>query len=323
MADLKFNLGKLQIFQLIILIGLILPFNFLGLNYILDGNLLISGVIVLLMGIFYILSLKFTKDHKYEIHKQKFLHFYSTLFIVLFVLFIVSWGLMAHFYNVNTNCKKEITAEVNTKLDLISQAALEYKTRSNADLQDYTINLRNSLNSYVNSPTPVLKNQLSSPPYNINTNILDNPSTINPIDLANSRAQALQLQISAFQKKSLDSSFKEKIEKKRKGFQNWNWFSIASSYKNINATIDASIKTINTHIQKLPIRNSPITYQLAKNDLELDKPFVLAKQYHLNILWPMVIMLFLHLLLLLDYYYTIVGKIELTEGGTNELTYEW
>ena len=321
MKDFKFNLGFLQILQLLTLLG-ILTINFLGLNYISDGNLLICGIGVVVMGLFYFFSLKYTKDNKYEIHKQKFLNFFSIFFVVLFVLFIISWGLMSHFINVNSNCRNEITTEVINKLDLIDSASNEYKTRSNQDIQDYTINLRKTLDSFLRSPTPVLKNKLSSPPYSINTNILDNLGTINPIAIANGRAQAMELKMSTFQK-LLDSSFKEKIEKKRRSFQNWRWFSIASSYKNINTTIDGSMKTINTQIQKLPIRNTPISFQLAKNDLDLDKPFILAKKYHLDVFWPMLIMIFLHLILLLDYYYTTIGKTEETEKITSGITTEW
>ena len=127
---------------------LILTGNFMGLLYITEGNIALSLLGSLVLVVCYYFAVEQLKQNKEAMYKNNFLHKSGVFWLFFLVLSYVSFNLMAHFINVEYNCKNQIKAEATAKLNLVDSLVIVYKRRANEDIQNFDAKLDSKLQTY-------------------------------------------------------------------------------------------------------------------------------------------------------------------------------
>ncbi|CAM3775055.1 hypothetical protein FLGE108171_14635 [Flavobacterium gelidilacus] len=285
-----------SIFLLIILVA-----NFMGLLYITDGNIVMSLLGSMFLVVCYFFVIQLLKKNKEEMIKKKFLHS-SLLFWVFFILLaFVSFNLMSHFINIEYKVKSKIQQEATTKIDLVDNAALLYKTRANQDIQNFESKLDSLLKQYKVTKSNVIKSKLEASPYNMNSNLLNNPEYLNPQSLVLAKATPFQLKIDN-NIKNIDSTLNLNNKKYLSVFNNWKRLSLVNSYTKLNEYVENSVDLINSKVVELPLDNSKIIVEFDKEQLPLNKPSELNILYPPNYTIPLIAVLIIHLFILIPFF---------------------
>jgi Ca2+/Na+ antiporter len=285
-----------SIFLLVILIG-----NFMGLLYITEGNLVVSMLGSLFLVICYFFVVQLLKKNKEEMYKKKFVH-PSLLFWVFFILLgFVSFNLMAHFINVEYNCKQEIKKEANAKINIVDSIAGVYKKRAKEDIQNFEVKIDSALNEYTRTKKSDLRNILRSAPYNIDASVLDsNPKYINIKEIVNAKTAPYQIKIDE-NIKNIDSTVNLNSKKYQSVFNNWKRLSLVATYSLLNQYVEDNVKLINSKLAELPINKTPITVTFNSNQLPLNSPSKLKNRFPPDLALPLILIILIHLFILIPF----------------------
>jgi hypothetical protein len=285
-----------SIFLLIILVA-----NFMGLLYITDGNIVMSLLGSMFLVVCYFFVIQLLKKNKEEMIKKKFLHS-SLLFWVFFIfLAFVSFNLMSHFINIEYKVKSQIQQEASTKIDLVDNAAILYKTRANEDIQNFESELDGLLTLYKQTGSNTIKSKLVASPYNIDVKLLSNPEFLNPQSLALAKANPFQLKIEN-NIRNIDSTINLNNKKYLSVFNNWKRLSLVNSYAKLNEYVETSVDLINSKIVELPLDNSKIIVEFDKKQLPLNNPNKLNILYPSNYKIPLIAVILIHLFILIPFF---------------------
>lgn len=284
-----------SIFLTIISIG-----NFIGLQYITEGNFAISLLVSLLLIVCYFFVVKLLKNNKEIMLRKNFMHA-SLLFWVFFIfLAVVSFTLMSHFINIEYNCKNQIKSEASQKISLVDSLLEVYKKRSKDDIQNFEAQLKTKLNDYKSTKSNVVRNELTLEPYLINTSTLNTPDYINVNSVTNSKVNPYQ-KIIEKNIQNIDSTIALNSKKYKSVFDNWKRLSLMNTYIKLNEYVDANVKLINSKIEDLPLDKTKINITYNKNILPLNNPFKLNKQFQPNFLVPFAVIVIIHLFILIPF----------------------
>ncbi len=127
--------------------------SFLGLLYILKGDILISGLVSsVIVVILYFLIQQFMKN-KTEITKQKF----SILSIILWSAYIALGIpislLLVHCLNVEINAKKDIKSLANSKISSLNSMIIAYNSQVDNYLTVLGLDLKTNAGKYFSDPS--------------------------------------------------------------------------------------------------------------------------------------------------------------------------
>ena len=284
------------IFLLILLIS-----NFLGLLYILEGNIVFSMLGSIFMVICYYFDIQLLKKNKEAMLRRKYIH-YSLLFWVFFILLgFVSFILMAHFINIEFTCKEQIKSEATRKINLVDSIAGEYKIRAKSDVQSFNAVLKSKLLKYQqNSNDVFVKMDLATYPFSIKNEVLLDPN-MRVDDVTNATVAPWELIIEN-NIKNLDTTITRNSGKFQSIFDNWKRLSLVSSYTKLNEYVDENLKMINSKLKDLPMNDSLINLSYNKSQLPLNSPIKLYRLYSPNLSIPFIVILVIHLFILIPFF---------------------
>ena len=295
-------------FLMLILIG-----NFMGLLYITEGNIalsLLGNVLELKQMQAYLEQLNKNKEAMY---RNNFLHKSAVFWLFFLVLSYVSFNLMAHFINVEYNCKNQIKAEATAKLNLVDSIAAVYKKRANEDIQKFEAELKTKLFNYKNTNSNILRNELAAAPYNVAENILTNPAFINVNEVANAKVTPYATKIEA-NIKNIEKTISDARPKYQSVFDNWKRFSLVETYAKLNQYVEDNVALINAKITELPLDKTQIPKPGLQKQLPLNSPSELAILYKPNYWIPIIFIILTHLFLLIPFF---THKIKGYTGNSN------
>jgi len=284
------------LFQMILFVG-----NFLGLLYLLEGNIPFSIAGSLLLTVIYFFLIQLLVDSKELMFKNRFLHATSLFWLFYLGLAVVSGSLLSHFINVEFNVKSEIQSSAYQKLEVVSKLVTKYDSISTVAVEDYENNLKIKLEEFVRIGNQNLKDDLVNPPYNLKIESLANRNNINTSRIVNAQLEFLHLIIER-NVTYLDSNVRSMNIKYENVFKNWERLDLMDTYANLNDYVDKNIVLINEMIQALPVETEKLAPAYDKSALPLSSPSELNKQYKPNYTIPIIVILIIHFFLILPFY---------------------
>ncbi len=305
-----------SIFLLILFVA-----NFLGLLYILEGNIIFSVLASIFIVICYYFLIQLLVKNKELMYKNKFMHSSSLLWGLYLILFFASFILMSHFVNIEFNAKKEIQKDALAKLSVVDSASTIYKERSKKSIEDFEADLKSKLKTYKNSGSNQLRNTLTTNPYSIAPEILNDRKYLNVNQVASARLTPMIKNIET-NSANFDLTIKKNTDKYKSTFNNWNRLSLVGTYVKLNEYVDQSIKLINDKIVELPADNTPIVINYNKDTLFLNNPKKINQKFEPNYTITIIIVLLINIFILTPFFsekvrsYTTTSRIK-NDGTTN------
>lgn len=297
-------------FLLLILIG-----NFMGLLYITEGNIALSLLGSLVLVVCYYFAVEQLKKNKEAMYRNNFLHKSAVFWLFFLVLSYVSFNLMAHFINVEYNCKNQIKAEATAKLNLVDSIAEVYKKRAKTDLANFEAEIKTKLLIYKNTNNNVLRNELVAEPYNVAASGLNNPTFINVNEVANAKVTPYATKIAA-NIKNIQKTINDARPKYQSVFYNWKRFSLVETYAKLNQYVEDNVTLINAKIAELPLDKSQIPKPHFQKQFPLNSPSELTILYKPNYWIPIIFIILTHLFLLIPFF---THKIKGYTGNSKEI----
>jgi hypothetical protein len=281
---------------LVILIG-----NFIGLLYIMNGELLYSMLGSMFLVVCYYFVVQQLKKNKEVMVKNNFLHLSSVFWIGFLFLAVLSFIFMSHFINVEYNCKEQIVAEANQKIKLLDSISEVYKIRADDDIQNYEAQLEGILSKYKATKNNALRNKLELEPFLIESSVLNSPDFINVNDLSDAKIKPYRVRIN-YNKKDIDSTLTLNNKNYLSVFDNWKRLSVVATYNKLNEYVTANLKSTNSKIAELPLNKTEIKIIFNKNQLPLNSPSALSVIYTPNYLIPILFIILTHLFILIPFF---------------------
>jgi hypothetical protein len=211
---------------------------------------------------------------------------------------------MAHFINVEYNCKNQIKAEATAKLNLVDSIAAVYKNKARKDIQIFEAELKTKLFNYKNTNSYLSRNELASEPYNVSASVLNDPNfNVNAVAKAKVNPIATNIEANI---NNIQTTINGARPKYQSVFNNWKRFSLVETYAKLNQYVEANVVLINAKIAQLPLNKTPIKVDYDTNQLPLNSPSELAIVYPPNYWTPTIFIILTHLFLLIPFftYYT-------------------
>ena len=299
-----------SIFLLILFIS-----NFMGLLFILDGNVGLSLLASAFITICYFFTIVLLKKNKEMMIKKKLIH-YSTFFWLFFIaLFIISSYLMSHFINIQYNCKDKIQKDALFKIQAVRDLKDSFANRSSNDLLNYDVLLKTKLNSYVNNKNLALKRNLIDS-FHLDSTIF-NTGFISPSAIVSGKIKIYQL-IDSNTIKNIDSTIVLNCDSYQSIFDNWKILKLVNAYNSLNSFYLNSLNFVNQKLAQMPLDTTSIENQLLTEPLPLNSPSKLRKLYPSNSLVPSLFVLFMNLFILIPFIFEKVRKYNASFPNTNE-----
>jgi len=275
--------------------------SFLGLMYILKGDVIVSSLVSLVIIVIqYFLIEKFIKS-KSEITKNKF----STLSILLWLFYIIlsipTSIFLMHALNVELNAKKEIQKTANSKIADLTNMANVFNAQVEKGHTTLSIDLTNKLTIYAqesNSRHRTLTDSvLKAKPYNLsdaeiaavdNTNI---QSTVN--NFIGARLLKFKPVID-----SVKNNNKNFVTRYSGVFDGWSRLHLNYAFYELDSLLKKNKETLNkVYTKNMEFSADQFSYTYNTDEVNMDKPallFMKHKPYYLIV----VVLLFFVLILL-------------------------
>ena len=228
---------------------LLLILSFLGANYLLNGDTIISGSISLVLVVLIYFLIEFLKKRKVQITKSKF-SIVSILLWGLFVVLCIPIGiLITHALNVELNAKKELKSYANTIVTKNQDAINLFQTENKQYIQETYLIARNALDRYVNTSNKKDKDSiealLGNRRFGINNFQQINRSNFN--NSANALQSALEIQSAAVLDSIQDRS-KTTIKNNVYLVDKWSRLRLVSAISELESMLDKNINQMNTFL---------------------------------------------------------------------------
>ena len=141
---------------------LLLILSFLGANYMMSGDTIISGSISLILVILIYFLIEFLKKRKVQITKSKFSVVSFLLWGIFVVLCIPIGILITHALNVEINAKKELKSYANAIVAKNQDAINLFQTENKQYIEETYLIARNALDRYVNTTNNTEKDSIKA-----------------------------------------------------------------------------------------------------------------------------------------------------------------
>lgn len=287
----------------------------MGLLYITEGNIALSLLGSLVLVVCYYFAVDQLKKNKEAMYKNNFLHKSGVFWLFFMVLSYVSFNLMAHFINVEYNCKNQIKAEATAKLNLVDSLVVVYKNRSKKDIEVFEATLKTKLFNYKSNNSNVLRNELVAEPYNVASSVLNNPAFINVNEVANAKVTPYATKIDTIIR-NIEKNISITRPRYQSVFDNWKRFSLVETYAKLNQYVYDNVALINAKITELPLDKSQIPKPDFQKQLPLNSPSELTILYKPNYWIPIIFIILTHLFLLIPFF---THKIKGYTGNSKEI----
>ena len=296
--------NKLKLKDALQAIGLLFSLitSFLGLMYILKGDIFISGLVgVVLLVCYYFLINEFVKS-KVEITRNKL----STKSIILWVFYIAlsipSSSLLIHCFNVEINEKKNIQAIANLKCKNLEDMTSNYKSIVDKHVGELKMEYSNNLKFYLSAKQKEkskYESILTSEPFNLSRPDLSQISNDNIELKANNFFSA---KIALFNKvtDTMIVSNKNFLANYSPAFANWKRLKLNTAFYELDSLLSKNLVKLQNDFQKHSQQSDKkFHFAYSPESGLMDKPAELwnkNKPY-----WLTIFVLILNVLLLLPY----------------------
>lgn len=225
---------------------LLLILSFFGANYMLNGDIILSGGISLTLVILMYFLIEFLKKRKVQITKSK-LSLGSILGWVIFAVLCIPSGLLiVHALNVEINAKKDLQGYANNIVSKNQEVVNLFQTENQQYISDTYLIARNALDSYVNTSNrkvqDSIKVMLSSERFGI-----ENLQQIDKNNFTNS-ALALQSALEIRSENVLDS-VKDRSETVINNnaylVENWSRLRVVTSLQELENMLEKNLNQLN------------------------------------------------------------------------------
>lgn len=280
--------------------------SFLGLMYILKGDVIFSAVVSLVLVVIeFFLIEKFIKS-KGEITKNKF----STLSILLWsfygIIAIPTSIFLMHTLTVEIYAKPNVQSVANKKIEDLTKMVSTFNAAKDASYLSFSIVLSNKLTQYAYDKKSVYKDSLKALPYKMSEDELNNLKKDNIIQTVDNSIMARKMKLMVVVDSVVKTNTKF-LKKYKNVFDKWSHFQINYAFYELDKLLNKN-KDILTNGYKKHIVFPGATafeYSYTQDETNLTNPLVLFGIYKPYLLF--IAVLFFHFLILLPYFLTDAG----------------
>lgn len=321
------------IFQFIGLI-LLLILSFLGGNYMLSGDIIISGSASVVLVIVMFFLIEYMKKRKIHISKSKF-SATSLLLWILFVSICVPIGvLMSHALNVEVNAKKEIQSYAKNIILKNQEVVNLFQTENQQYIAETYLIARNLLDNYVNTTNQKQKDSIKEALENVRFSItnLGQVNRTNYMNNANALQTALEIKSQAILD-SIQDRTKSTLKNSFHLINNWSRLRIVSALIDMENMLEKNVIQMNRFLTNendkpnvfnkadpsttiLEITQENNTIFINKLDVQLSSFTALWVRY--NSYWLVLPVLVFFFFLLIPYFLEKTAGIYLESHGEKE-----
>ena len=246
------------IIQIIGLLALLL-FSFLGANYLLSGDMILSGIISVVLSISSYYMVEFLKKRKTQLSKSSFKSSIMISWIVFIVICLPITYLIIHALNVELNAKSDIQAYSVDVENKNKNAIAYFITVNNRYIDETNIEATNLLDLFVNTKDTAQKDSiaiiLSSVKYGIND--LGSTDKTNLHNKANALKSAMEVK-SQNLIDSINNRTNTVIESNLFLIENWSRLRVVGALSELENLFDENLKQMDAYLKR---ENSMILIQ--------------------------------------------------------------
>lgn len=281
--------------------------SFLGMLYILKGDIIISALVALtLVTLFYFL-IEFMMERKGVLTKRKVSPLSLLLWSLFVILSIPLSYLLIHSLNVEINAKVETQKAFRQKLESLQDMTYEYDKQVDVYLTDIRTAYRKIAAQYVNDRgLQSAKDALMNKPLMLEQEHLNNLDNNNYTQFIDS-VVARFIEVKFEEPKALaDSTIDAFVQNRSIVVDNWNRLSVNLVIGELDNLYSQTIGDLSRSFKEHHHEGKPFEYEEYKFTTRLGEPsFLWGKYRPYNLLIPVFFMVFL---LILPYY--LVAKVE-------------
>ena len=293
--------------------------SFLGLMYILKGDVIFSAVVSLVLVVIeFFLIEKFIKS-KGEITKNKF----STLSILLWsfygIIAIPTSIFLMHTLTVEIYAKPNVQSVANKKIEDLTKMVSTFNAAKDASYLSFSIVLSNKLTRYAYDKKSVYRDTLKVLPYKMSEEELNNLNKNNIIQTVDNSIMARKMKLLVVVDSVVKTNTKF-LKKYKNVFDKWSHFQINYAFYELDELLNKNKEILTNGYKKHIVfpGATAFEYRYTQDETNLTNPLVLFGIYKPYLLF--IAVLFFHFLILLPYFLTDAGGRYVTprvpkEGG--------
>jgi hypothetical protein len=225
---------------------LVLILSFFGSNYMLNGDVIVSGSLSLGLVILFYFLLEFLKKRKVQITKRKFSVVSILLWSIFAALSIPTSMLVIHALNVELNAKRDLQAYSKAVVNKNQEVVNLFQSENQKYIAETHLIVRNALDTYVNTSNQLkrdsIKRVLGDPRFGIT-----DFTNINKTNFTNS-ATALQSALEIRSQAVLDSVLeRSKLVLNSSSYlvENWSRLRVVGAITELENMLEKNINQLN------------------------------------------------------------------------------
>lgn len=286
------------------LIGLLftLIVSFLGILYILNGDIFFSSMVAITMVVLVYFLIDQMKERKTVITKNRFSSLSITLWVLYILLAIPLTFLLVHAMTVEILAKKDIQGKANDKVTIAETMISSYDNQVNKYLQgDFQPILAQNLGQYVqNHSNYTALNVLKSKPYNLEVSYL-NSIRFNEVNQNIDKCVVVMRKNFDKAKNEAKQRTEDFNEKYGYVFDNWSRLRLNVAFSELDKLIDENYLTLSSGFNKYNhLSGAVFKFKYKKVEPLMNNPKMLWKSYNPASL--IIATILFHILLLLPYF---------------------
>ena len=277
--------------------------SFLGLMYILKGDVIFSAIVSLVLVVIeFFLIEKFIKS-KEEITKNRF----STLSILLWSIYgiiaIPTSIFLMHTLTVEIYAKPNVQSVANKKVEDLTKMVSTFNAASDASYLTFSIDLNNKLTDYTFDKSDNRKSILKSVPYKMSDEELNNINSANIVQTVDNSILARKMKLLIVVDSVVQTNNKF-LKKYKNVFDKWAHFQVNYAFYELDNLLKKNKDILSNGYKKYIVFPGATAFEYTYNQDEtnLTNPLVLFGLYKPYGLFLAV--LFFHFLILLPYLLT-------------------
>jgi hypothetical protein len=276
--------------------------SFLGAMYLLNGNLVYSGIIAILILILTFFMIEELIKRKVNITKSKFSPLSFTLWTFYIVLSIPISFLLLHALNVELNEKTEVQKTAEAQVKSLDQMTNDYASQSSGHISMLSSTLRGNLILYTyNSNNSGAKRVLQGAPFYLSNSTLASISSSNYTVYSSRTIAAITNKFNAHLSKikADNNSFNQSS---LPNITNWSRLHVNRSIIDLNDLLKSNFTILDYDYRTNSSMTTGFNFNLITADYLIDKPVQLLEKHKPSYLLVFVILF--QLILLLPYLLT-------------------
>jgi hypothetical protein len=274
---------------------------FLGMMYILGGDLLLSALVSLVLTTLLFFLVEQLVQRKVEVTKQRFSIASLFLWIAYVLISIPLSLLLLHSLNVEIYHRQDIQAAATSKENALYGMLASYNAKADDQVTKFALRIRPLLEQYATAPrlNTFYKDSLASPPFGIKPATLESVTTDNVtlvIGLIKS-AKSTRFSMPEVAVKTRNANY---VTSYGKVFTNWERLKVPIAYSELDSLLAKNRGELEATFNEHKFDpNSSFSYPLPSATVLMDKPMALWARHRP---YPLLLaVVFFHVLLLLPF----------------------